>query len=494
MSDYDFTPSFDEFSDVRRPLNRASVDDSNMAGVGAGKKNCLALLPLTGAGSLADAAFEQGLTLDTVLAKFGHIAYLMCLRFFTRNPTAELDAIAIAEAAGTAAAGTVTFATAADVTGEATIWLGDYPVKFDITSGDTPAQVNAAMIAAIQADALAPFTAVVDGVTPEECDLTYDFKGLLGNYVKVKVDLPDGIATTATVVDATGGATDPTIDDTYTALYKARDYRLIHPTFIGVENDVNHMEAIGLEMRNGQKLGPMHICCKRDSYADSLTWALARERENWSVIMQDESLTAILCPPHHRSMIEMAEVAAESDPSVPIQDEQRADVIYHSSYVRPITYDATIENCLNHGLSIDDTDPDSGEVKIVRLITTKTKLSSSVPSFAWSSVHKWFTLDSMVRGVVGRLRAKYNTRAKRKFTDGKLGDVKATVINYLKEVAAEPYQWISYNTLIANLSGLVIRVDPNNSERIQIGVPSPVYEAYLGTDAKLFWIPVSFEE
>lgn len=493
MSGY-FDPTFDELSDTLLPVNRSVIDDSMAARVGGGRKKICALVPLQAAGSLTDKDKIPGLTLDLALGYFGHIGFLMLQALFEENPVADLDAIAVAEAAGAAAAGTVTFATAADVTGVGIAHLGDHDVEFDITDGDTPAQVNAAMIAAIQADPYAPFTAVVDGAVPEETDLTYDFLGTLGNDVRVEVTLPDGIATTATVVQPTGGATDPTIDEDYTDLYKSTNYDIVLCPWARTANDVEHLELVAAYMSGGsQGRGAMHFLHLRDSYADFLTWLTAHGREDFTASFQLETLPW-LTPPHHQSAMEAGVCSAESDPSVPFQDERRPRMKTGAAFALPTTYDATLENVVAHGGTIYTLDPDDGTPKLVRLISTKTRLSTGVESGAWRSVHKFFTMKAIRRGVVDRLKTRFATRATRKFTDGKLGAVKAECVLYLQEVASDPYSWISLNTLLANLSGIVCRVDPNNPERVQIGLPAPIFEAYLGTDARVFMINVEFEE
>ncbi|MDP8224508.1 MAG: hypothetical protein P9L99_14200 [Candidatus Lernaella stagnicola] len=485
-----FDPQFDDLAATKRPINRSTVNESMAATTGAGRKKVLVLLPLEVAGSKTDADLVEGLTADLVLSYFGRVALQMMANpqgrgLFYENPTCDLDAIAVAEAdAGTAATYTITFETTAIADGSARVWLGDYYVDFSILDEDTADEIATACAAAITADSYAPFTAAaVEAVVT----VTYAFKGAMGNDCTPEVVMPD-VSTTATVAAGVTGATDPTIDSTYTDLYKMTDYDLILVPWLATDDDVEHMETVATFMANGEQgRGALHVGCIRDTYSNFITWTAARNRKDFAVLFQLSSLPW-LTPPHNRAAYEVGVVSAEQNPSVPFQDELRSRVKLGAAWARPTTYDTTIENVLAHGGSIDDLDGSSGDVKIERLISTKTKLVSGVESDAYESVHIFFVEKFIRQAVLDHLDTIYDSRAKKKMVDGKLGDVKGQIVSVLSLYANPPYEYLSASTLAENLGSIVVQKDPLNRKRIQIGIPNPIIDESLGVDVEFFKI------
>ena len=477
-----FKPTLTGLSATKRPVNRSVVNESMAASLGAGRKKVIALLPLLAAGSLTDADKITGLTLDTVAAQFGNIAYLAMKALFAENPTAEVDAIAVAEAAGTAGTQTITFATTADMDGVATAHLGDHDVPFDITDEDTADEIATACAAAIQADTYAPFSAeaVAAVVT-----CTYDCKGALGNNVTIEATMPTGIATTAVIATGVSGATDPTLSATYTDKYKMIDYDLLYCPWTDSDN-VEVLELVAAFMRNGEQgRGALHIFGIRDSYSNALTWALARNKKDFAIINQLSSLPW-LTPPHHRAAMEIGIVSAESNPSVPFQDEARANIRVGATWTRPTTYDTTIENSLNHGISIDDLDGNTSEMKLVRLISSKTTLATGVTSDAWESVHVFFVEKFIRQAVLAHLRTVYSSRESKKLVDGKIYDVKSQVISVLKRYCATPYEYLSLASLLTYKDDIYVSLQSGNPKRVEIGIPTPIIPEHLGTDVEFF--------
>lgn len=480
-----FEPVFDGLADTKRPINRTTINESMAANTGAAPKKVVVLLPKTG-GSLSDGAKRQGLVLDDVLAYFGHIAYLMMDAFFGKNPTADVDAICVAEAgAGTAAARTITVATAADRDETVKVKLGDYTVEVAVLDGDTPAEIATAIAAAIQADALAPFTAAaVDAVVT----CTYDYKGVLGNGVNIEVTKSELLATTFAVAQTVTGATDPTLSATHSDNYKMTNYDVLLTFLVTDDDNVEHLETVAEFMANGEQgRGALHVGALMDSYSDFITWSAARNRKDFAVIFMLETL-AWRTPPHHVAAIVAGLISAEINPSVPFLNERLAEIEVGESFTRPVTYDTTIENVLRHGGSILDLDGDSGDIKLVAAISTKTNLASGPATDVWESVHVFFVEKFIRRAVLSRLATVYSSREAKKMVPGREQDVRGNVYQVLNQYASDPYLYLSAVALEANKSGIVVRRDPNNSKRIQIGVPAPIIQEHRGTDVELFVI------
>ncbi len=485
-----FIPTGGGLPATKRPVNRSTVNESMAASSGAARKKIIALLPLEAAGSLTDGDKVVGLLADDVLSKFGRVALQMLANpqgrgLFAENPSAEVDAIAVAEAgAGTAGTQTITFATTATGDGSARVWLGDYYVDFNILKDDTDAEIATACAAAITADASAPFTAAAAQAV---VTVTYCYKGKLGNDVTVEVEMPD-VSTTAVVATDVTGATDPTIDATYTDKYKMTNYDIVVPTWLEENTVVEHLETVAAFMANGEQgRGALHLGSLRDTYSNYITWSAARNRKDFAVIFQLNTM-AWQTPPHNRAAYEAGVVSAEINPSVPFQDELRTRVLQGTSFTRPTTYDTTIENVLAHGGSIDDLDGNSGDTKIERLISTKTKLASGAITTAYESVHKFFVEKFMRQAVVTHLNTIYDTREKKKMVDAKKDDVKGQVVSVLLKYAAPPYEYLSMASLEENKAGITIRKNPDNPKRLQIAIPDPIIDEHLGTDPEFFTI------
>ena len=371
-----FNPNLEGLAPTKRAVNRTKVNESQAGNLGGAIKKCLLLLPLQTTGSLSDADKIEGLNLDDVNTQFGNVAYLMARAFYNENPAADCDAIAVAEAAtGVASVRSISFATAAAADGTAHVWLGDYIVDFDILKDDTATEIAAACIQAINDDAYAPFTAAVDGTHDYQVNLTYDFKGILGDMTPVEVVMPAGVATTATVGQVTVGSNDPDVDAGYTDKYKMTDY-----DEIGAPWPNDNIAKVADFMTNGEQgRGAMHFLSYVLSYADALQIFGSANRKDFTVLFMLDTM-GWATPPNHRLAIEMGVVSAETNPNVPFQKEARPNVLRLPSFARPTSYDTMIEHCLAHGLSIDDIDGNTGDTRIERLISTKTKLTTGVVS------------------------------------------------------------------------------------------------------------------
>jgi phage tail sheath gpL-like len=254
------------------------------------------------------------------------------------------------------------------------------------------------------------------------------------------------------------------------------------------DDNVEHLETIAEFMGNGEQgRGALHIGSNRSTYSDFITWSAARERWDFSSIFLLSTM-GWRTPPHHVAAIVAGLVSAEINPSVPFLNVRLPEIEVSESFTRPVTYDATVENVLRHGGSILDIDGDTGDVKLVALISTKTKLTSGPATDVWESVHVFFVQKFVRRAILSRLTTVYSTPASKKMVPGREEDVRGNVYQVLNEYASDPYYYLSAAALEENKSGIVVRRDPNNSKRIQIGVPAPIIQEHRGTDVELFVI------
>lgn len=121
-------------------------------------------------------------------------------------PFQPIWALPLADPAGNAASGSVTF-TAPGVTGAGVFHVLGRRLTFQINAADTAATISANFTAAFNALGL-PITAAVDGTTAAKTNLTFKHVGALGNGVEVEraTDEPNALAAAnATIVGLAGG-------------------------------------------------------------------------------------------------------------------------------------------------------------------------------------------------------------------------------------------------------------------------------------------------
>lgn len=197
-------------------------------------KKVLIMGVVAGSGTATDDTLVYGpeYTSDeaNVIALFGtgsppHRAWR---RFTKFCKTAAIYMIAVAESAGTAASGTITFASAATAAGSVKYTICGETIEVSFASGaafDTGIAED--LKDAINAATHLPVTAArVDGVVT----VTYRVKGTTGNWVRHRATITSGCTTTCTVNAATlaSGAT----DETYTtalATILSEDFDYIVP-------------------------------------------------------------------------------------------------------------------------------------------------------------------------------------------------------------------------------------------------------------------------
>lgn len=134
----------------------------------------------------------------------------------------ETWAIALDEdGAGVAAIGTITATGAATSSGTLAIYIGGTRVKVGVSSADTQDEIATAIAAAITADTTLPVTAVVNGVTTEQVDLTCRWKGETGNDLDLRLNYYGESSPSGTVITfgaMATGATNPDITATIAAI------------------------------------------------------------------------------------------------------------------------------------------------------------------------------------------------------------------------------------------------------------------------------------
>ncbi len=134
----------------------------------------------------------------------------------------ETYAIALDEdGAGAAAAGMITSTGGATSSGTLAIYIAGKRVLVAVASGDTEDEIAIAIAAAITADTTLPVTAVVNGVTTKQVDLTCRWKGETGNDIDLRMNYYDETTPKGVVMSfgvMAGGTTNPDVTATIAAI------------------------------------------------------------------------------------------------------------------------------------------------------------------------------------------------------------------------------------------------------------------------------------
>tara|TARA_R110002074_G_scaffold253081_2_gene425067 strand:- start:14140 stop:15618 length:1479 start_codon:yes stop_codon:yes gene_type:complete len=244
--------SFDKIpQSIRTPLFYVEFDPSK---ANSGQQNARALLigQKLAAGTL-DVNVPQlvtSLAAAKVGAGAGSVLAQMYETYRLNDAVGEVWVLPVADAAGTAATGTITIGGPATGNGTIFLYVGGRLVSVSVASGDTASEIAALVAAAITATADLAVSAAVDGEETTQVNLTALHKGTVGNDIDVRVNyagsvageaLPAGV--TVAIVALADGATDPSLT---TALSNLGDEEY---DFLGIAfNDTTVLDAIKVLM------------------------------------------------------------------------------------------------------------------------------------------------------------------------------------------------------------------------------------------------------
>ncbi|EGJ49050.1 phage tail sheath subtilisin-like domain-containing protein [Desulfocurvibacter africanus] len=183
------------------------------------------------------------------------------------------------DAAGVAAAGSITFAGLATSAGVVNLYIGGTRVRAGVGSGDEPSDVAATLAAAINANTDLAVTAAVDGVDSAKLNLTCRWKGETGNDLDLRLNyyqgesLPAGL--TATVTAMAGGAANPDVAGAITNFGDEWWNILVMPY-----TDTANLDALEAELL--QRWGPLRqmeglaFCAYRGTHGATGTFGSGR--------------------------------------------------------------------------------------------------------------------------------------------------------------------------------------------------------------------------
>lgn len=233
--------SFNEIpNNIRTPGVYSEIDNS-LAIQGLVTEPHVSLIVGQGlpAGTVAEGVptlIQSGVAAEGYWGRHSHMA-IMAHAYKAQDPLTELWGISLDDAAGTPAAGKITFTGTATAAGVVNIYLAGHRIPVVVAVGATDSEVCALAAINIQAfynDALnggIPVTVAVNGVNDDELDITARNDGTIGNELDIALndaqgeEMPAGI--TAAIVAMASGATDPTMATVVTAMGDVQYHTII---------------------------------------------------------------------------------------------------------------------------------------------------------------------------------------------------------------------------------------------------------------------------
>lgn len=215
-------------SNIRVPGSYIEIDSSQASQSTGQNQRILVVGQRRTTGSVVALTPTLVTSYNQAISNFGAGSMLanMFKTIFDNNDSTEKWAIALDDVSGgTAAVGSVTVDVTTAVAGTINLYLGGTLVPVSVAAGDTAAAIATAMIAAINANTELAVTALVDDSNPAKANITFRHKGAVGNKYDLRVNyrgelagevLPGGV--TLTLVQLTGGATDPDLDDAFAVM------------------------------------------------------------------------------------------------------------------------------------------------------------------------------------------------------------------------------------------------------------------------------------
>lgn len=369
----------------------------------------------------------------------------------------DITCIALDDAeAGIAASGTVTFAGPATGSGVLTLRVGTDLVQVAVESGDTAAEIAAALAAQAdeQTDLPVLATAAAGVLT-----LTAKHKGALGNLIKISAT-STAAGVTAVVVPMAGGQVDPTIA-TLLALVADAGHNLLITPYTDQTNLVALREHLAFTGGALEQRGAKGIYALVGSLSSCTT--LAGQVNSGRI--GGAGIRGVRRLPWEIAAGTGAVVASEEDPArplngLPILGMDVPDV--GDRWTR-----TEQEVLLKNGVMPLEASADGTSVQIVRAISTYTKDGQGIEDVSLLDLTTIGTLDYVRKSVRTRLALRF---PREKLTARTEAAVRGEVLDVLYKL--ESLEIIE--NVAANADKLIVERDSQDTGRLNIRIPVDV--------------------
>jgi len=411
----------------------------------------------------------------------GSQLHLMFRALKKNNSWTEVWAIAKDDlVAGVQAAGNILFGGAVTVAGTLNIYLGGQRIRVGVATTDTPANVATNVAAAIVAKTDLSVTAAVNGVTPEQVDITARHKGENGNDIDVRVNyysgevLPGGL--TATVTAMAGGSGNPDLS-TVIATMGSEWYTDI----VCAWSDAANLTALEAELLS--RFGPLTMMDAHTyigasgTHAALTTLGNSRNSPHVSIIGAKKSPTE---PCQWAAALGgVCAYYAKIDPARPFQ------TLPLKGVMAPVVEDRFTMNERNlllfDGIATWKVD-DGGIVLVERVITTYKTNAAGIEDVSYLDLNTMKTLAYLRYSVRARILLKF-PRFKLANDGTRFGAGQAIVTPKIirAELIALFWQWEDAG-LVENIdqfkTDLIVERDANDANRINALIPPDVINQF----------------
>lgn len=468
-------------SALRVPLFYAEVSNSR-ANTATLNQRALIVGQITSSGIATPDVpiISQGVSDAATQGGSGSMLHLMTQAYRANDTFGEVWYLPLSDdGAATAAVGSINITHVATAAGTLYLYIGGVRIAQAVTTSQTAAQIATALAATINATANLPVTAAVDGVTTSKVNITAINKGVCGNDIDLRLNyqglqggevLPVGVTTT--LVQMTGGATNPTLT---TALANCADLPFDFIVFPYTDStSLNAVKAF-LNDTTGRWSWSRQIYghffgAYRGSLGSCTSFGTGRNDQHGSVMGYYDSPT-----PNWIWAASLAGASAPSlraDPALPLQT-----IAINGVLAPPVQsrFALTDRNTLLYDGISTFIVGDDGTVYIENLITTYQKNAFNNPDDSYLQVETLFTLAYVLRALRTVVTSKY-ARVKLAANGTRFAAGSAVVTpNIIRADLIAQYRQLENQGLVQNADAfaaeLIVEKNATNPNRVDVLYP-----------------------
>jgi phage tail sheath gpL-like len=421
------------------------------------KQRCLIVGQKLAAGSVA-ALTPTAVFSDADAALYfgsGSILHLMTRAALRANAYLDLTCVALADAAGVKATGTITITGPATSAGTLTVKVGNRTITIAIANTDAQNAIAAALNTELAKYDDLPVTA---GVVANVITLTARHFGTLGNDIKVSTSYT-ATGITAVVVPMAAGATDP---DVKTALdtVVGEQFDVIISPYNDADNLADLTAHLAFVSGSVEQRPGIGVIAQAGALATSTTLAgtLNDGRVTLALLRNTISL------PYEVAAAYGAVIAFEEDPAMPLNTLELKGIAAPALADRLSRTEQ--ESCLANGVTPLEVGPGE-KVQIVRAISTYTLNAAGVPDVSLLDITTIRTLDYVRKACRTAVALRFG---RSKLYTRMLPRVRTVLFDTLKKL--ETLEIVE--EVDANKDGLVVERNGQDANRVDAAIPADV--------------------
>lgn len=468
--------------------------DASRANVATDLGRTLIIGQLTAGGDAVANTPIQSLGVGDAKSRFGvgSMLALMVEWYRKRDIAGDVWCLPVADAAGTAATGTIAVAATTAVAGTLYLYIAGQRVTVPVTAAQAAAAIATAIGAAVNAATDLPVTATVSTTT---VTLTAKNKGTLGNDIDIRANyrgLPGGEATpggvTLTITAMASGATDPTLTTALANLSEAPFDFIVCPY-----NDATSLDAIKSVLSDtagrwsfASGLFGHVFTALRGTVSARTTLGLARNNQHETIFgLYDTPTPGFLMAANAAAA---CAVSLRADPALPLQTVQ-TDILAPPVASRDVY--SQRNTLLYDGVSTFTVGPD-GTVAVEGAITTYQTNGFGQADSSYLYVETMFTLMAVIRALRSLVTSKY---ARVKLADNATrvppgsNVVTPNAIRADMVALARSMEGGLIENVDAFAAGLIVERDPGNRNRINV-----LFDPDLINGLRMFAALIQFQQ